>query len=132
MKMVLLRTLFCAWIIVSVLIAPAMAFSPNEIVVVYSTSSTMINASEGVALYYAQVRGIPQANILGINAPPYESTNSSSYIQSIATPISNYLSTHPNITVIVLCYGIPTTIYGTPHGSVDSALMLMGNPNILS
>lgn len=132
MKSVFLRALYCSLVIILVIIAPVLAFSPNEIVVVYNTYPTMQDASYGVAQYYAQVRGIPQANLVGVYSPSFEETTGSQYIQYIATPISAYLSTNPNIKAIVLCYGIPTRIEGTNTGSVDSALMLMGNPNILS
>ncbi len=132
----MLRLLLCCWVIASVQMVPALAFSPNEVAVVYGTDASVTNASQGVALYYAQARGIPRSNVVGIPAPPYGSTQSPGYLEYIATPIWDYLSQHPEISVIVLCYGIPSRIdrptLQDPYGSVDSALMLMGNPNILN
>jgi uncharacterized protein (TIGR03790 family) len=92
--------------------------------------------SQAVAGYYGNARGIPTGNLLALPSAPFtEYASQSEYVNYIATPISNYLSQHPEITVIVLCYGVPCQI-SVPapewHHSVDSALMLLGNPNVLS
>lgn len=55
------------------------AFTPNEVLVVYNnqplpdpssleyaTAIQIVPASEGVARYYAQARGIPASNLLGL------------------------------------------------------------------
>ena len=116
------------------------ALTPNEVLVVYNSNpitpgnNPIFNiASEGVAKYYVSARGIPSANLLSLSQAPYtESCTETQYLATIATPISNYLSTHPNIKCIVLCYGIPSRIIYQPNYdmSVDSALTLLGNPGV--
>ncbi len=125
---------FCFLIMFSALV-PAWAFSPNEIAVVYNEKASIVNASHGVALYYAQARNIPQQNIIGISTNKDESLPDWEYVQYIATPLWNDYLSQPafsHIKVIVLCYGIPSAIWGTSAGSVDAAIMLLGNPNVLN
>lgn len=113
---------------------PGWALVPQEVAVVYNSQATVANASSGVALYYARARGIPSANIIAVNTVVSENATETQYIDQIATPISNYLSTHPNIRCIVLCYGIPSWMsvptYNGRQG-VDSTLELLGNDGAL-
>ncbi|MHB9035085.1 MAG: TIGR03790 family protein [Armatimonadota bacterium] len=116
-------------------IAPAQAISPTDVLVVYNANSSIVSASQGVALYYAQARAIPQANLIGLQTATTENVDSASYVNTIATPIWNVLSQHPEIKVIAMCYGVPSkiSIPVDPYGySIDSALTLLGNPNVLN
>ena len=110
----------------------AHALTPSEVLVVYNTESSVASVSQTIAHYYANARDIPLTNVLGIETLTTESGPDTHYLQYIATPISNYLSTHPNIKCIVLCYGIPSRIIYQPNYdmSVDSALTLLGNPGV--
>lgn len=118
------------------------ALTPNEVLVVYNSNpitpgnNPIFNiASEGVAKYYVSARGIPSANLLSLSQAPYtENCTETQYLATIATPISNYLSTHPNIKCIVLCYGIPSWMsVPTSNGrqGIDSTLELLGNDGAL-
>lgn len=125
---------------------PCIAAQPNSVLVVYNANSNTPNnpksfeynpafnkASLAVAKYYASQRAIPEENLLGLpNALYTELINSSHYLSAIAAPIWKYLSTHPHINYIVLCYGIPSRIsYQSNYDmSVDAALALLGNPGV--
>ena len=108
------------------------AFTPSEVLVVYNMDESVAPVSQTTAEYYADARNIPSENLLGITPRSDEIVSSVEYINQIATPIWNYLSTHPHIKCIVLCYGIPSRItYQTNYDmSVDSALALLGNPGV--
>ncbi len=108
------------------------AFTPSEILVVYNKDDSVAPVSQTAAEYYADARNIQPENILGIMPRPEELVPSTEYLDYIATPIWNYLSTRPHIKCIVLCYGIPSRItYQTNYDmSVDAALALLGNPGV--
>lgn len=127
------------------------ALSANDVLVVfnsqelpdpsspeYATACQVVPASRAIAEYYASMRQIPSNNLLGLPFAPFveyvqETELDHSYTQYIATPISNYLSSHPQIRCIVLCYGVPSRILTTEgYYSVDSALTVLGNvaPNV--
>ena len=119
---------------IALLALPVCALVPQEVAVVYNNEPSVVDASSGVAFYYAHARGIPSANIVAISTVVSESATQSEYINQIATPISNYLSTHPNIKCIVLCYGIPSWMsVPTSNGrqGIDSTLELLGNDGAL-
>ena len=141
-------TVLAVLILCNLAISTAFALTSGEVLVVYNSRALpdpsspdyelacqIIPASEGVARYYAEVRNIPSSNVLGLSLLPFtESCNETQYINYIATPISNYLSTHPNIKCIVLCYGIPSWMsVPTSNGrqGIDSTLELLGNDGAL-
>ena len=107
------------------------ALDRRDVLVVYNSVSS---PSQGVARYYQQGRLIADGNLLGCPMSTERYVDEQYYVTYIATPISNYLSTHPNIRVIVLCYGVPYHIVCDPWwlAGVDSALTLLGNPNVLT
>ena len=113
-------------------IGKSSALTANEVLTVYNTRQPISLVSQAAAEYYANVRGLPTCNVLGISTPPTESVSEVEYVNFIASPIWNYLSTHPHIKSIVLCYGIPSRItYQSNYDmSVDSALALLGNPGV--
>lgn len=63
-----------------------MALSPRELLVVYNTAESVLPVSRGVAEYYAAARGIPQANVLGIECRTDEYNTDTQYRYAIATP----------------------------------------------
>jgi len=122
------------------------ALSPNEVVVVYNSSTANDgydwSASKSVADYYCAARGIPSANEVGILFPySTESTTPVRFNDDIATPLRAFLCERagvastgtPDLTAdptkaIVLCYGIPLKILGAERSaSVDSAISLLFN-----
>ena len=128
---------FASFLLACILLLSAQnsfAITPQDVLVVYNTASSIKDASQGTAEYYSLKRGIPSCNILGISTETSESISGTDYVSSIATPIWSVLSqsAYSNIKVIVLCYGIPLRISDTSTGSVDSALMLLGNSDVLS
>lgn len=140
MKIVL--HLFLAIAICLIAVGSVSALTPNEVLVVYNANPTTPSdnpgfdvASEGVARYYVSERGIPSGNLLGLPLTLFtERCSQTHYLDYIATPISDYLSTHPNIKCIVLCYGIPSWMsVPTSNGrqGIDSTLELLGNDGAL-
>lgn len=140
-----LRLTITAVIMLMAVALASFALTPNEVLVVYNNQEPdplsddyalacqVVPASEGVAKHYAAARGIPADNLLGLPAARFtEFCTTNEYLATIATPISNYLSTHPNIKCIVLCYGVPCQMACSGLASIDSALMLLGNTDVLN
>ena len=126
----LLREWLCLPLII-LLAAPTWALVASEVAVVYNTNSELNGASEGVARYYAEARGVPPENLVPIETSATNNVYSYLYVPDVATPIWDYLSSRPDIKVILLCYGVPYYVSGT-RASIDAALTLLGNPGVLS
>lgn len=112
--------------------------TPAEVLVVYNsawpTDSTGlgINDSQQVAEYYAARRGIPTANLLGVNCATsggnyyYFTGQYPNFESEVLEPIQHAV-TQPGAAyrVILLCYGVPYVVYA-PSGqtySIDGLLM---------
>jgi uncharacterized protein (TIGR03790 family) len=101
----------------------------NVLLVVNSTSP----ASETVARYYAEHRGVPQDNICSVTTAATESIARDAYVRQIEQPIWLCLATlraHDRILYIVLTKDVPIRITGTAgrtgtNSSVDSELTLL-------
>jgi hypothetical protein len=65
------------------------ALIPQEVLVVYNTASSIQEASEGTARYYATQRGIPSDNVIGISTGTSDQVSGTTYVNTIATPIWN-------------------------------------------
>jgi uncharacterized protein (TIGR03790 family) len=117
---------------------------PSRVLVIYNASWTGDDDRNGVqdslqlAQYYAQKRGIPAANLLGlVLADPvrraYDDSDSSVFLQEIVNPIKAKLQDlgPTNIDVLLLCYGIPYGYNPNQQGvkAIDS--YLMGLPKFL-
>jgi uncharacterized protein (TIGR03790 family) len=104
-------------------LAPALAHSPSEVLLVYNASSPV---STAVAQYYAQKRGT--TNILAVTCQDSASSQSNEtiefadYTSQIQTPIANYLAANSGINFIVLVKGIPLVIDSAPTGSEPQGL----------
>jgi uncharacterized protein (TIGR03790 family) len=89
--------------------------------------------SMDVGMYYAQKRGIPQANILRLKTPSDDAISLEDFNRLIQTPIGSWLMRNfaqDRILYIVLTKGIPLRITGTSGkdgtmSSVDSELTLL-------
>ncbi|MFA6515433.1 MAG: TIGR03790 family protein [Candidatus Paceibacterota bacterium] len=116
----------------------------SEVLVVYNSSYVTDSDSDGVqdsleiANYYKNKRSIPNANILGIEAPTTEEITRTQYNTNIKSGIESYLTSSGlknSIKYIVLVKGIPLKIlvsngtqfdYGTTdNSSVDAAVCLL-------
>jgi uncharacterized protein (TIGR03790 family) len=101
----------------------------NVLLVVNSTSA----ASETVAKYYAEHRGVPQDNVCSITTATTESIDRDVYVRQVEQPIwlcIASLRAHDRILYIVLTKDVPIRIRGTggrtgTNASVDSELTLL-------
>src|SRR4051812_36708006 len=118
------------------------AASPTagRVLVVYNSAWTIdgdgdgTRDSEQVARYYAQVRGIPEANVLGVACTTpgtnyyYYTGQWGAFHDEMVAPIKARLDAlgPTAIDVICLCYGIPNTVITPTYTSgvcIDNALM---------
>jgi hypothetical protein len=90
----------------------------SRVLVVYNANSTTDDDRDGVpdslqvANYFMAKRGVPAANLLGINCSTsggYGSSSYTNFINEIVLPIRNKLTTlgPTNIDIILLCYRMP-------------------------
>lgn len=101
----------------------------NVLLVVNSTSA----ASETIARYYAEHRGIAQDNVCSITTATTESIDREAYARQIEQPIWQCIAglrAHDRILYIVLTKDVPIRISGTggrtgTNSSVDSELTLL-------
>ncbi|ACN14440.1 hypothetical protein HRM2_13290 [Desulforapulum autotrophicum HRM2] len=92
-----------------VLVYPAMALEPSEILVIANK-----NASEslGLARYYMEQRKIPKKNLLTLWLTDKETCTREVYLKKVAVPVRRYLDSvqGQNIRCLVTMYGIPLKI----------------------
>lgn len=102
-------TAFLALLIVALLPFTALALEPDEIVVVANGQE-----SDGVDLarFYMKKRAIPNRNLLVIRTAANEGIDRRFYDDEIAAPVRKFLKNKPEISCIVLFYGIPLRING--------------------
>jgi hypothetical protein len=124
------------WFVVSCMQALALE-SASKVLVVYNSNYTIDSDGDGVqdslevASYYAAARGIPASQILGVPATVSESNTYNTFAQlntDILTPIQNKLNVlgPTNIDIIMLCYGLPYKLLGSPTVSIDNVVMGLG------
>ena len=110
--------------------APLFSQTAENVLLVLNEASPI---SMDVGLYYAQKRGIPQANILRLKTSSDESISREDFDRLIHTPIAAWLTRNfaqDRILYIVLTKGLPLRITGTSGkdgtvASVDSELTLL-------
>lgn len=103
----------------------------SDVLVIINQNSSI---SDSIGKYFAQVRNIPEINLVRINAPTYEEIDSSTF-NSIRTQIENYILENGllnQINYIVTTKGVPlkinrgnTTSTSSPSASVESELTLI-------
>jgi uncharacterized protein (TIGR03790 family) len=123
--------------------APA-SITPSRVLVVYNANwgdgdEDGVGDSLQVANYYANKRGVPAANLLGLgitlNFGPirYDVSEYGRFYSEMIQPIRNKLDAlgPTNIDVIVLCYGVPYNLgsetSGTGFIAIDNVLMALNN-----
>ncbi len=110
--------------------APLFSQTAENVLLVLNESSPV---SMDVGMYYAQKRGIPQANILRLKTGSEENISREDFDRLIHAPIAAWLTRNfaqDRILYIVLTKGIPLRITGTSGkdgtvASVDSELTLL-------
>lgn len=107
------------------------AQTPAEVLVVVNRRSA---ASREIGEYYIHKRGIPLANLCGIDTAPEETIERPVYDKEIEAPVAEFLKKQgleEKILYIVLTGGVPLRVYGpgeemrTETSSVDSELTLL-------
>jgi uncharacterized protein (TIGR03790 family) len=109
---------------------PLFSQTAENVLLVLNEASSV---SMDVGMYYAQKRGIPQANILRLKTPTDDAISPEDFDRLIHAPIGAWLARNfaqDRILYIVLTKGIPLRITGTPGkdgtvSSVDSELTLL-------
>lgn len=107
--------------------------SASKVLLVYNANYIIDSDKNGVqdslqvANYYAAARGIPSNHILGVKATVAEANSYTSFSQlssEILQPIQAKVNAlgATNIDIIVLCYGIPYKLAGTPTVAVDNII----------
>lgn len=121
----------------------------GDTIVVFNSNSQVRAVSEAVADYYISPitgRGIPEANKIGVNCPVYDPNNPGTpresvlpetFYEFIQLPLEQFLHEHFHsdevpigedpVKVIVLCYGIPSKVWGESSNAVDAKLAMLFN-----
>jgi uncharacterized protein (TIGR03790 family) len=108
----------------------AIAQTAKNVAVVINDASA---DSRRIGEYYAQRRGVPQTNVIHLQAPAAEEMTWRAFVNTIQTPIASALARgnlQDRVLYIVLTKGIPIRVSAvTPRGvaimSVDSELTLL-------
>jgi len=105
------RLFFIVLCLLSCLVIPVLSFAldPKEIVIVANGQER-----EGVKLakYYMEKRKIPPANLLIIQTAVNEGIERYFYDDEIAEPVRDFLEDKPEVSCLLLFYGMPLRING--------------------
>ena len=123
------RSLFAFFLIHSLLclylVPGALALTPEDLVVVFNRN---VPESQEVAAYYAQKRGIPRDNLVGVKVSKGESMSRKEYEQELLRPLRRLvvelrlLNKNP---AIVLVYGIPLRVGGADLNEAEKDLQAL-------
>jgi len=105
---IFLPMFFCLWSVFS-LPFTARALEPDEIVVVANGQES---DGVGLARFYMKKRGIPNGNLLVIRTAANEGIDRHFYDDEIAAPVRKFLKDKPEISCLVLFYGMPLRVNG--------------------
>ena len=117
--------------------------TPSRVLIVYNSNWTGDADKDGVqdslqvALYYAQKRGVPASNILGVPCTNggigsgyyyYYTGEWPQFYSEVIQPIQNKLTAlgPTNIDVLLMCTGVPHEVYPASGGGVSVDNVLMG------
>jgi uncharacterized protein (TIGR03790 family) len=115
----ILFVVFCG---VITLPAAALALSPRDLIVVYNRNYP---DSRGVALYYAEKRHVPPANLVGVAVSTRENMSRREFDDQLVPPVRDMvkkLSARGRTPAILLVYGIPLRVGGVPITKADRHL----------
>ncbi len=99
--------------------SPARAVTPGDLIVVYNAN---LPDSQAVARHYAKVRGVPPANLLGVDVTREERMARADFEPKLAAPVraaAQRLQKVGRTPVVVTVYGIPLIITGAPATAAD-------------
>jgi uncharacterized protein (TIGR03790 family) len=113
--MPLLRLLFGACLLF-VLADPAFALGPADVFVVFNKA---VPASKEIADYYVAKRGVPEANLIGLDLPTGEDISRADYDKRLVVPLRDTLKEQKEkVKVLLTVYGVPLRV-GRPELSAD-------------
>lgn len=119
---------------VAVVLAAAMpaaaAHDPGSVLLVINAASP---SSVQVGEHYAQLRAVPDGNVVRLDMPATEEVTREQFVRAIETPLARWFArhaAHDRILFIVLAKGVPLRVAGTTGrqgtvASVDSELALL-------
>ena len=127
---------FAATVVALSILSPIVVLaseSASKVLIVYNSNYTIDSDGDGVqdslevANYYAAARGVASSHILGVKATVSETNSYANFSQlstDILQPIQSKLNSlgPTNIDIIVLCYGLPYKLAGSPTISVDNVI----------
>jgi hypothetical protein len=99
--------IFLLFMTVALFVQPACAAAPEDILIVYNK---MVAPSRTVAEYYAQQRGVPHENIIGVRVTDSERISSREFATDLVPPIRKKVLARRRAgkqSVLLLVYGIP-------------------------
>ena len=92
------------------LLAPALALSPEDLIIVYNRN---LPESQALARYYAGKRRVPPENLLAADVPPGESLSRDDYERQLAEPVrekARQFQAAGRQPAVLLVYGIPLRV----------------------
>jgi uncharacterized protein (TIGR03790 family) len=113
-----------AWLIlVAVLSTPtaSLALSARDLIVVFNRNQPQ---SQAVAVYYAQKRQVPAANLVGVEVPTSEDMSRQDFDQNLVPPVKALvakLQAQGRTPAVLLVYGIPLRVGPVPLTPADEA-----------
>jgi uncharacterized protein (TIGR03790 family) len=93
---------------------PALALTPDDLVVVFNRK---MPGSQAVAAYYASRRGVPPANLLGVEVTSAEEMSRADFDRALAPPIKEAvarLKAQGRTPAVLLVYGLPLRLKEQP------------------
>lgn len=103
----------------------ASALTPRDLIVVFNRQ---VPASREVAVYYAQKRGVPSDNLVGVEVSPGESMSRQEYDQELVPALRRKVAElrffHQK-PALVLVYGIPLRVGSAPLSETEKDLQAL-------
>jgi uncharacterized protein (TIGR03790 family) len=97
--------------------APLLAIDASNVLIVANDKA---EGSVDIAKYYAEMRGIPEAQILKISASEQEEISRAEFNKDIWEPVKKYVLEHDNILVIVPTRGVPLKVKQEATGEKEA------------
>ncbi len=112
-----LALLFCLCLNAS----PVLALIPGDLIVIYNRN---LVESRAVAEYYAQKRGVPWDQLLGVAVTTAEQMTRQEYERNLLPPVRaavKKLQAQGHTPALLLVYGLPLRVLGPPETDADRA-----------
>jgi uncharacterized protein (TIGR03790 family) len=107
------------WVLglLTTLAAPLFAIDASNVLIVANDKA---EGSVEIAKYYAELRGVPEAQILKISASEQEEVSRAEFNKDIWEPVKKYVVEHDNILVIVPTRGVPLKVSQEATGEKEN------------